>query len=315
MDEVAGDDLLVGVLEDALQVGFAGLLQGGLDLDQRGVPGRLEGEVDDGDGRNRDPEGHAGELALHFREHQRRGLGGARRRRDDVDRGGTPALPVLLRWTVDSLLGRRVGVHRGHEALLEAEALLEHDVDERHEAVGGAGGVGDNVVFGGVVLAVVHAHDDGDVLVLRRGGDDDLLGAGHDVAVGGLRVVLGGVGEQAGRLDHELHAQLGPGKLGRRLGADHEDVPAVDDEHIVLGLVGGRLLRADRAVETTLGGVVFEQVGQVVGRHDIADGDHIEGRAEQALLHEGAKDETADAAETVDCDFNCHGFLRFWFVG
>jgi len=29
------------------------------------------------------------------------------------------------------------------------------------------------------------------------------------------------------------------------------------------------------------------------------------------LLHEGAKDETADAAETVDCDFNCHGFLRF----
>ena len=64
-------------------------------------------------------------------------------------------------------------------------------------------------------------------------------------------------------------------------------------------------------MEPTLGGVVFEQVGQVVGGHDIADRHDIEGRAEKALFHEGAEDETADAAETVDCDFNSHGFLRF----
>jgi hypothetical protein len=64
------------------------------------------------------------------------------------------------------------------------------------------------------------------------------------------------------------------------------------------------------AVETALGGVVFQQIGQVVGRHDVADGDHIEGRAEQALLDEGAEDEAADAAETIDCDFNCHAMTN-----
>ena len=40
------------------------------------------------------------------------------------------------------------------------------------------------VCSAGVVLVVVDAHDDGDVLVLRRGGDDDLLGAGVDVRLG-----------------------------------------------------------------------------------------------------------------------------------
>ena len=312
MDEVARDDLLVGVGEDALQVGFAGLLQGGLDLGERGLPGGLEGEVDHGDVRHRHAERHAGKLAFDLGDHESDGLGGAGGARDDVLRGGAPALPVLLGGAVDGLLGRGIGVDRGHESLGEAEAFLEEYVDQRHEAVRGAGGVGNDVVFGGIVFPVIHAHDDGDVLVFRRSGDDDLLRARHDVAVGGLRVVLGGIGEEAGRLDHDLHAQFGPGQLGRRLGADHQHLPAVDDEHVVIGFVGGRLPGIDGSLETTLGGVVFEQVGQVVGRHDIADGDHVEGRAEQALLHEGAKDETADAAETVDCDFNCHGFLRFW---
>ena len=49
--------------------------------------------------------------------------------------------------------------------------------------------------FAGVVLLVVDAHDDGDVLALGRGGDDDLLRAGVDVALGLL-----GLGEQAGAI-------------------------------------------------------------------------------------------------------------------
>jgi hypothetical protein len=35
-----------------------------------------------------------------------------------------------------------------------------------------------------VVVAVVDAHDEGDVLALGRGGDDDLLGAAVDVGLG-----------------------------------------------------------------------------------------------------------------------------------
>jgi hypothetical protein len=57
---------------------------------------------------------------------------------------------------------------------------------QRRQAVGGARGVGDDVVLGGVVLLVVHAHHEHGRV--RRGrGDDDLLGARVDVRRG-LRV-------------------------------------------------------------------------------------------------------------------------------
>ena len=63
----------------------------------------------------------------------------------------------------------------------------------RHQAVGGAARVGDDVVLGGVVRLVVDAVDDGDVLLLGGRGDDDLLGAALQVQRG-----LVPVGEAAG---------------------------------------------------------------------------------------------------------------------
>jgi hypothetical protein len=99
--------------------------------------------------------------------------------------GGAATLPVLLRGTVDDLLGRGVGVHGGHQAFVDAEAFLEEDVDDRGEAVGGAARVGDDVVLGGIVGVVVHALDDGgDVVALARCGEDHLLGALVEVALG-----------------------------------------------------------------------------------------------------------------------------------
>ena len=154
-------------------------------------------------------------------------------------------------------------------------------------------------MLGGVVFAVVHAHDHGDVLTLGRSGNDDLLGAGGDVALGFFSV-----GEQTGRLDDDLDAQLGPGELGGSLGGDNEDLLAVHDEHIVIGLVSRGLLGADGAVKTTLGRVVLEQVGQIVGRDDIAHRDDVERRAEKALFHESAEHEAANATETIDGNFD-----------
>jgi hypothetical protein len=55
-------------------------------------------------------------------------------------------------------------VNGGHESALDAEGVLE-DLGQRAEAVGGAGGVGDDVVVRRVVVAVVDAEDDGEVLV------------------------------------------------------------------------------------------------------------------------------------------------------
>jgi hypothetical protein len=111
-----------------------------------------------------------------------------------------------------------------------------------------------------------------------------------------------------------LYAQLSPGELCRGLGTDDKDVLAVNDENVVFSFVSGGLLGTDGTRETTLRGVVLQQVGQVVGRNDIADGDDVERRTEKALLYEGAEDEAANATETVDCDFYSHNTLRVLYV-
>ena len=146
-------DHFVGrVGEDALEVGLAGLLHGGADFLVARLLHGLDGEVDDGDGRRRHAEGHAGELALHFRANQADGLRGAGGGRDDVDRRAAAALPVLLGRAVHGLLRGGVAVDRGHQAFLDAEAFLEQHVDDRREAVRRAARVGDDVVLRGVVL-------------------------------------------------------------------------------------------------------------------------------------------------------------------
>ena len=55
---------------------------------------------------------------------------------------------------VEQVLVVRVRVHGGHEALLDAEGVVEN-LDHGDEAVGRAGGVGHDRVLGGVKGVVV----------------------------------------------------------------------------------------------------------------------------------------------------------------
>jgi hypothetical protein len=84
---------------------------------------------------------------------------------------------------------------------LTMTAGFKDDLDDGRQAVGGAAGVRDDVVLGGVVLVVVHAQHDGQVLVGGRSGDDDLLNGRAQVRLG-----LGAVGEVAGGLNDDLRA-------------------------------------------------------------------------------------------------------------
>src|SRR6185369_15117082 len=93
-------------------------------------------------------------------------------RRDHALGGGPRAAQVLV-GQVQDLLVVRVGVDGRHLALHDPEAVVQH-LGHRGQAVRGAGGVGHDVVLRRVVLLVVHAHHDRDVLVLGGGGDDDL---------------------------------------------------------------------------------------------------------------------------------------------
>ena len=152
---------------------------------------------------------------------------------------------------------------------------------------------------------MVHAHDDGDVFALRRSGDDDLLGTGHQVALG-----LVGFGEESGGLDDDVHAERLPGEFSRGLGGNDADLGAIHDQDVVFGLVRRGLGGADGAGEAALGGVVLEQVRQVVCGDDVTHRDDVDVLAHQSLLDESAEDQTADTAETIDRYIDCHN-VRF----
>jgi hypothetical protein len=78
----------------------------------------------------------------------------------------------------------------------------------------------------------------------------------------------------------------------------------VDDEDVVFSDGGGGFFAGDLALEFPLGGVVLEEVGEVVGRDEVVDGDDVDCFAEKALFYDGAKDEAPDTAEAIDSDFS-----------
>ena len=81
---------------------------------------------------------------------------------------------------VDQLLVAGVGVHGLHQALLDAERVVEH-LHHRHEAVGGAAGVGDDLLRGEVEVLVVDAVDERGVGAVARGRHDDQRRAALEV--------------------------------------------------------------------------------------------------------------------------------------
>jgi ABC-type uncharacterized transport system permease subunit len=91
-----------------------------------------------------------------------------------VEVGMTERAQVLVGQVEDALVVG-IGVDGGHEALLDTEGVQKH-LHDRSQTVGGAGGQGDDVVLGGVVIGVVDAHDHGEVALLAGGADQDLLG-------------------------------------------------------------------------------------------------------------------------------------------
>jgi hypothetical protein len=143
-----------------------------------------------------------------------------------------------------------------------------------------------------VVVGVVHADDEGGVLVLRGGRDDDLLGSGVDVRLG-----LGRVREDAGGLDDDVGTELAPGKVrGVALGGGAEGHVADGDRVLVV---------ADLLVQDAEDRVVLEQVRKRLVVREVVDADDLH---VGAGLEQGAGEVTPDAAEAVDANLDGHGF-------
>ena len=182
-----------------------------------------------------------------------------------------------------------IGVHRRHQALHDAKLAVQHHGDRR-QAVGGARGVGNDVVAG-FKLVVVHAVNHCQINILARRGDQHLLGTSGDVGAG-----LGGIGEEAGAFQGDLHAHGGMGQLGRvTLGGDRDALAVHND---------GITIHAHRAGKGAMHAVARQQAGVGLRARQIVDRHHFDIGA--AGFDDGAQHVAADAPETVDCNFHSH---------
>jgi hypothetical protein len=53
-----------------------------------------------------------------------------------------------------------------------------------------------------------------------------------------------------------------------------------------------------------LGGIVFQQVSQIIRRDDVIHGDDFELLSQEALVAQRTKDQAADSAKAVDANFS-----------
>ena len=101
---------------------------------------------------------------------------------------------------VDDGLGIGEVMQGGEHAVLDAELFVD-DLDDGGDAVGGATGVGDDVIYLGIVEVVITAHDDVEDVVFDGGGDDDFFDSSIEIGLEG-----GGVAELAGALEDDVDA-------------------------------------------------------------------------------------------------------------
>ena len=242
-NQILRDNIVLGVVNNALELALSSLLDGGLDLVIGSTLFDAAGQIDDGNVSSRDTHRHAGKLAVERRNDLADSLGSTGGGGDDVLGGTTATSPVLAGRTIDGLLGSSVRVDGGHETLNDGE-LVVNDLGKRGQAVGGAGSVGENV-FAGVGL-LVHAHDEhGSIGGGSR--DDDLLGTTLKMQTG---LLLGG--EDTGRLDDVGSTGLFPRDGGRVPLSEESDLLAVNLKTIV------KLL--DLTLVTAMSGVVSQKV-------------------------------------------------------
>ena len=183
---------------------------------------------------------------------------------------------------IEQLLIVGVGVDRRHPPLLDAERLVQH-LRQRGEAVGRARRVRDDLVLRGIVLLVVDAEHDRHVGFLGGRGDDDSFRARGDVLRG--RVAIG---EEAGRFEDDVDAEILPRQLRRIADRQHLELVAADRDRVVF--------RRDVRVQIAEHRVVFEKMRERLGAGEIVDGDEVDVLVAERRAH----DVPADAAEPVD---------------
>mmetsp|Transcript_49934 Transcript_49934/g.82173 ORF Transcript_49934/g.82173 Transcript_49934/m.82173 type:complete len:458 (-) Transcript_49934:7-1380(-) len=287
--EVSGHQGLIGVAKEALHVTLRSLLHLSANLLVGGLLLQLNGEVHDRHIDGWHAQGHAGQLALHFRDHLCHSLGSTRGGWDDVSRASTATTPVLLGGAVHSGLRGSHGMAGGHETTLDAPLLLQHS-HSWGQAVGGAGGAR-HALHGWLVGVLVHTHHNGVGVILGRSREDHFLCASLQVTLN----LLSGQEHTCG-FANILCTMLTKRDLSWVTGVGQSNLLAINHQGVAICLHGSIILAVDS--------VIFHHVGQVV--RVIAGVDQLQ--LSLWVLHGNAGHLTANAAEAVDSNtHSLHG--------
>lgn len=287
-EEVAAHDVLIRVSHDPLELVLRGTLDLGADLVVGRVLLKSAGQVDDRDIRDRDAEGHTGELTVERRKDLTNSLCGTGAGWDNIGAAAATTTPVLLGRPINWELSGRDGVDSSHEALLDTELLVDYH-SERSKAVSRAGGVGDDLHRTWVIglqVAATNEHRG----VCGWGRDDDALASTGDVKLGVLLC-----GEAACTLEHNVHLGLAPRDLlGLHRLEDRDLVPVHRDGVITVG---------DRPLEASVDCVILEHVLHVLAvREGVVDRNNLD----TVDVQRCPQGHSANAAEPVDPKTNRH---------
>ena len=175
-----------------------------------------------------------------------------------------------------------------HEATLNAEGIHEN-LCKRSKAVRGTRRIRDDIMLLVIVLIIVHANNDGDVFVLSRCRNKNLLGTSLNVLLSQVSI-----GEETGRFDNKLYAHFAPRNIERFAVAENTYLVTVNDDVVSLDF--------NIIVNTPVDRIVLKQMSICLGAAGIVDSNDIEGRI---LLHR-AENKSADTTEAVDTNLGCH---------
>ncbi|KAF3828947.1 hypothetical protein GH733_003211 [Mirounga leonina] len=212
---------------------------------------------------------------------------------DTLGVGTQKAMP-LPRGAIHGLLGGSDDVDSGQESLHDAEVVMD-DLGQRGQAVGGAGGIADNLESV-VILLMVHTHNEHGGIG-RGSRDDDPLGPALQVSPSFLHG-----GEDPSGLHNILSTSITPFDVGGISLLEDGDGLSIDDKLPVLSL--------DCAVEFAMGGIILEHVDHVVEANEgVTDGNNIH----FARVKSSPGDQVPNTAKFVHCDLH-HRVSGMWLA-
>ena len=289
-EEIGGYNSFISVAENTLEFAFRSSLHGIADLLIGSRSLEVNGEVNYRNVKGRNAHGHAGQLAVEFRNNLAYSLGSAGGGRNDVASSCTTAAPILERRTVNSLLSGSGGMNGGHEAIGNAELVVKN-LGDRSQTVGGAGSVG-NELGALFILVEVNAANEHRGVVLGRSGHNNVLSASVEVS---LSLFLGE--EETGGFNYVFSANFVPLEFGRILNSGNANATAVNDE-LALFHVSGNFV-----IELAVHGVELEHVSKIVNRAEVVDAYNFD---VVAVFNGSTENETADTAKTINTNFDLY---------